>query len=133
MSRVQLLLEEPHAGEKPGNKHIQVDSNSKNSPDSIWHIQPTAVKMGHKHSLLCRSDRVWGPAPGPFFSCFVLPGLSLARLHTSPIGPLFCCPTSNVSQPSDSCIFPSSVQKQPSSYPLTSRFMLWAAAFANRT
>lgn len=99
----------------------------------LWHTQPAAAKMGHKHSLHYRGDRLRGPAPGPCASLFVLPALSLARLHTSPIGPLFCCPTCNVSGASSSCIFVFVCTQTAVFLPFQTRFTLWASALANRT
>lgn len=93
LPELNCLLEKPHTGEKPGTKCIQVESNFKNShqicPDStLWHTQPTAVKMGHKHSLHYRSDQVLGTTPGLFCSLFssplyLWPGYAPAQLDFS--------------------------------------------------
>ena len=79
----------------------------------LWHTQPAAVKMGHRHSLCYRSSQPWAlhqRLPFPFSApCFI--SWPQQSLHTSTTGPLFGCPPSKVSGAANSCVFPPSAHK----------------------
>ena len=83
----------------------------------LWHTRPAAVKMGHRHSLCYSSGQAWAlhqRLPFPFSApCFI--SWPQQSLHTSTTGPLFGCLPSKVSGAANSCVFPPSAQKQPSS------------------
>lgn len=122
LPELNCLLGKPHTGEKPGTKCIQVESNFKNShricPDSTrWHTQPTAVKMGHKHSLHYRSDQVLGTTPGLLFSLFP-PHFIFGQAVHQPSWALVLLPTQKSQGGFLFLCFSPSAQNQPSSYPL---------------